>query len=166
MRYITSISISILMSAVAQSAASTDPAQGERAQSTARTTRPDFVQNIDDLTVKNRDFRRELYTGKHLQLVLMSIPPGEHIGEEVHAVDQFFRVEAGSGIVVIDGVRHTFATDFAFIVPAGAKHDVINTGAKPLQLYTIYSPPHHPAGTVHRTRADASREVTGHLPAN
>ena len=115
-----------------------------------------FVEDIEDLTEKNTDFRRVLYTGKHLQLVLMALQPGEEIGEEVHADhDQFFRIEDGKGEVRIDGVATPVKDDDAVIVPAGAKHNVINTGDKPLKLYTIYGPPDHRDGVIHATKADA-----------
>jgi len=115
-----------------------------------------FVDDIEDLTESNTDFRRVLYTGKHMQLVLMSLAPGEEIGEEVHDDgDQFFRVEEGSGEVIIDGKTHPIEDDIAVIVPAGARHNVRNTGDEPLRLYTIYSPPEHLDGTVHATKAEA-----------
>ena len=115
-----------------------------------------FVADIEDLTEKNSDFRRVLYTGKNLQLVLMSLKPGEEIGEEVHEDrDQFFRVEMGEGEVRIDGNRSKIEDDDAIIVPAGARHNVVNTGDKPLRLYTLYAPPEHRDGTVHATKADA-----------
>lgn len=115
-----------------------------------------FVDDIEDLTESNTDFRRVLYTGKHMQLVLMSLAPGEEIGEEVHDDgDQFFRVEEGSGEVIIDGKTHPVEDDIAVIVPAGARHNVRNTGDEPLRLYTIYSPPEHLDGTVHATKAEA-----------
>jgi mannose-6-phosphate isomerase-like protein (cupin superfamily) len=115
-----------------------------------------FVEDIEELTEKNRDFRRVLYTGKHLQLVLMSLKPGEEIGEEVHKhLDQFFRVEKGEGEIVIDGKRTKVESDDAMIVPAGARHNVINSGDGPLRLYTIYSPPEHRDGFVAETKAKA-----------
>jgi mannose-6-phosphate isomerase-like protein (cupin superfamily) len=115
-----------------------------------------FVADIEELTEENNDFRRVLYTGKNLQLVLMSIEPGGEIGEEVHDDgDQFFRVEEGKGEVVIDGHRSKIESDHAIIVPAGARHNVMNTGDKPLRIYTIYAPPEHRDGTVHVTKADA-----------
>ncbi len=115
-----------------------------------------FVDDIEDLTEQNHAFRRVLYTGKHLQLVLMALKPGEEIGEEVHADhDQFFRVEKGKGQVVIDGHVRNIEGDDAVIVPAGARHNVINTGEKPMKLYTIYGPPDHRDGMVHATKADA-----------
>jgi mannose-6-phosphate isomerase-like protein (cupin superfamily) len=115
-----------------------------------------FVGDIEDLTETNSDFRRVLYTGKNLQLVLMCLKPGEEIGEEVHHNrDQFFRVESGEGDVLIDGRRSQINGDDAILVPAGARHNVINTGAKAMRLYTLYGPPEHADGTVHATKADA-----------
>jgi mannose-6-phosphate isomerase-like protein (cupin superfamily) len=115
-----------------------------------------FVGGIEDLTEENTDFRRVLYTGKHLQLVLMALNPGEEIGEEIHTDrDQFFRIEAGSGEVWIDGVRTAIGGDDGIVVPAGAKHNVINTGDKALKLYTVYGPPEHKDGVVRRTKAEA-----------
>lgn len=118
-----------------------------------------FVEDIEKLTEENTDFRRVLYTGKHLQLVLMVLQPGEDIGEEVHAGhDQFFRIEMGTGEVHIDGVQHQIKADDGIIVPGGALHNVINTGDKPLKLYTLYAPPEHREGVVHATKARASDE--------
>ena len=112
--------------------------------------------NIERVTVANEDFRRVLYTGEHLQLVLMTLPPGCDIGEEVHEDrDQFFRVEAGKGEVRIDGKSSPIEDDDAIIVPAGARHNIVNTGDEPLRFYTIYGPPEHRDGTVHRTKAEA-----------
>lgn len=117
-----------------------------------------FIADIEDQTEDNRDFRRVVYTGPHMQLVLMSLAPGEELGEEVHeTTDQFFRVEEGNGEVVIDGRETRIESDIAIIVPAGARHNVRNTGHKPLKFYTLYAPPEHPDGTVHRTKADAER---------
>lgn len=118
-----------------------------------------FVDDIEKLTEENTDFRRVLYTGKHLQLVLMALKPGEEIGDEVHqGHDQFFRVEDGKGVVVIDGKRHDIEDDDAIVVPAGARHNVINTGSKPLKFYTIYGPPEHRDGVTHKTKAAAVEE--------
>lgn len=103
-----------------------------------------FVGDIEELAEQNSDYRRVLYTGKNLQLVLMSLAPGEEIGEEVHqSGDQFFRVEKGKGEVWIDGKKTTIKSDDAFLIPAGARHNVINTDDNPLKLYTLYSPPQH-----------------------
>lgn len=118
-----------------------------------------FVDDIEALTEGNTDFRRVLYTGKHLQLVLMALQPGEDIGEEIHAGhDQFFRFEAGMGEVLIDGQRHAVKADDAVIVPAGARHNVTNTGGVALKLYTLYAPPEHKDGVIHPTKADAVEE--------
>jgi mannose-6-phosphate isomerase-like protein (cupin superfamily) len=115
-----------------------------------------FVKDIEELTEANKDFRRVLYTGKHLQLVLMALKPGEEIGEEVHADrDQFFRIEKGEGEIVIDGKRTRIKSDDAMLVPAGARHNVINTGDKPLMLYTLYGPPEHKDGIVRATKSEA-----------
>jgi mannose-6-phosphate isomerase-like protein (cupin superfamily) len=118
-----------------------------------------YVDNIERATIENEDFRRVLYTGKNLQLVLMTLPPGCDIGEEVHDDrDQFFRIEEGEGEIRIDGVANKVEDDFAVIVPAGARHNVINTGSAPLRLYTIYGPPEHRDGVVHKTKEDAERD--------
>lgn len=116
-----------------------------------------FVDDIEKLTEDNGDFRRVLYTGHNLQLVLMAIQPGEEIGEEVHGDrDQFFRFEEGEGEVLIDGVTHKVKGDDAVIVPQGARHNVRCTGDEPLRLYTIYGPPEHVDGTVHATADEAA----------
>lgn len=114
-----------------------------------------FVNDIESTTLKNNDFRRVLYTARYSQLVVMSLLPHEEIGEEVHKLDQFFRVEEGNGEVVIGEVRSTISHGFAIIVPAGTKHNIINSGVVPLKLYTVYSPPNHRDGVVHATRGDA-----------
>ena len=115
-----------------------------------------YCDNIEERTVANDDFRRVLYTGHNLQLVLMTLKPGEEIGEEVHEDrDQFFRIEQGSGVVLIDGVENRVEEDFAVIVPQGARHNVRNTGSEPLRLYTIYGPPEHLDGLVKATKAEA-----------
>ena len=117
-----------------------------------------FVKNIEELAVKNGEFRQVLYTAKHCQLVLMSLEPKEEIGAEVHKLDQFFRVEEGSGEAVLDGVRTPISAGFAVLVPAGANHNIINSGGAPMKLYTLYSPPNHRDGVVHHTRADAEAD--------
>jgi mannose-6-phosphate isomerase-like protein (cupin superfamily) len=115
-----------------------------------------FVINLEEETKKNTDFRRVLYTAKFSQLVLMSLKPGEEIGEEVHTLDQFFRFDQGVGKVVIDGAEHEVRDGFGVIVPAGARHNVINTSDKDdLKLYTIYSPPEHQDAVVRSTKAEA-----------
>ncbi len=115
-----------------------------------------FIADIEGLTEENEDFRRVLYTGHNLQLVLMAIAPGTEIGEEVHEDrDQFFRIEKGHGEIWIDGRCTKVQSDDGIIVPQGARHNVVCTGDQPLRLYTIYGPPEHVDGTVHKTRADA-----------
>lgn len=117
-----------------------------------------FFGNIEKLTERNSNFRRVLFTGRNSQLVVMSLRPGEEIGDEVHPkVDQFFRVEEGTAQVVLKGKeRHRVGPGGAFIVPAGTRHNVINASkTKSLRLYTIYSPPNHPKGTIHRTKKAA-----------
>lgn len=115
-----------------------------------------FIGDIEKSTVNGSDFRHVLYTGKNMQLVLMALKPGEEIGEEVHLDrDQFFRIEEGEGEVWIDGRETKITSDMAILVPAGARHNVRNTGVQPMKLYTLYAPPEHADGTVHVTRADA-----------
>ncbi len=119
-----------------------------------------FVENIEDLTEGNTDFRRVLYTGHHLQLVLMSLKPGEEIGMEVHDThDQFFRIETGEGEVLIDGNRTAIKADDAIIVPAGARHNLRNLGKGALQLYTLYAPPNHVDHLTEASRAVAKSTV-------
>ena len=117
-----------------------------------------FVQDIEGLATGNDEFRKVLYTAKNCQLVLMALKPQEEIGAEVHRLDQFFRVEEGSGEAVLDGVRTPIRAGFAVLVPAGTKHNIVNTGAGPLKLYTLYAPPNHRDGVVHHTRADAEAD--------
>jgi mannose-6-phosphate isomerase-like protein (cupin superfamily) len=119
-----------------------------------------FVGDIEKETLKNNDFRRVLYTGKFSQLVLMSLAPGEEIGEETHDdVDQFFRFEVGTGAVIINGVESKVTDGVAVVVPSGAKHNVVNTSkSSALKLYTIYSPPEHEDGTIRHTKAEAMKK--------
>ncbi|MGB3904506.1 MAG: cupin domain-containing protein [Anaerolineae bacterium] len=117
-----------------------------------------YVGPIEKATEKNKYFRQVLFTGKHLQLVLMSLQPKEEIGNEVHEqVDQFFRIEDGKAKFVLNGTEeHLVAAGGAVVVPAGTHHNVINTSpTRPLKLYTVYTPPQHPDGTVHKTKAEA-----------
>ena len=118
-----------------------------------------FVQDIEGLAVSNDEFRRVLYTAQHCQLVLMALQPGEEIGAEVHTLDQFFRVEQGTGQAVLDGVPTAIGPGFAVVVPAGANHNIINTGGVSLKLYTLYAPPNHRDGVVHHTRHDAEADT-------
>ena len=118
-----------------------------------------FAQNIEAQTLANDNFRKVLYTGPHSQLVLMSLNPGEEIGMEVHNDnDQFFRFETGQGKVIIDGNEYDVTDGFAVVVPAGAQHNVVNTGSGKLKLYTIYSPAHHKDGIVRATKAEAEAD--------
>ena len=117
-----------------------------------------FVKDIEALATENREFRQVLYTAQHCQLVLMALKPKEEIGAEIHKLDQFFRVEEGSGEAVLDGVRTAIRAGFAVLVPAGTNHNIINTGSGPMKLYTLYSPPNHRDGVVHPTRADAEAD--------
>ncbi|MBQ0921113.1 cupin domain-containing protein [Hydrogenophaga aromaticivorans] len=118
-----------------------------------------YVQDIEAIAIQNEDFRQVLYTAKNCQLVVMALKPQEEIGAEVHKLDQFFRVEQGTGEAVLDGVRTPLQAGYAVIVPAGAKHNIINTGTEPLKLYTLYAPPNHRDGVVHHTRADAEADT-------
>lgn len=117
-----------------------------------------YISDIERLTLENEDYRRVLYTAKHMQLVLMTLQPDEEIGEEVHDLDQFIRVEAGRGKVILDGVETDVADGSAIVIPEGARHNVVNTGTEPLRLYTLYGPPEHKDGTVHVTKADEGEE--------
>lgn len=119
-----------------------------------------FKDNIEDLTLKNENFRKVLYTASHSQLVLMSLKPNEEIGLEVHEEnDQFFRFESGQGRVTIDGNVYEVEDGVAVVVPAGAEHNVVNTsGTRELKLYTIYSPAHHEDGVVRVTKAEAEAD--------
>lgn len=118
-----------------------------------------YVDDVQRATLDNEHFRQVLYTGKHLQLVVMTLQPGEEIGAEVHDDrDQFFRFEEGEGEVTIDGKSHRVEDDFGVIVPAGARHNVRNTGDAPLKLYTIYGPPEHKDKVVHKDKAQAEAD--------
>lgn len=114
-----------------------------------------YNTNIERQTTENTDFRRVLYTAKNSQLVLMSIKPGEEIGEEVHELDQFLRFEEGIGKAVLDGVESDVGNGSAVVVPAGVRHNFINTGDTDLKLYTVYSPPEHRDGVIHKTKQEA-----------
>ena len=117
-----------------------------------------FIKNIESIAISNQNFRHVLYTAKNTQLVVMALKPKEEIGSEVHKEDQFFRVEEGSGEAVLDGVTTQIEAGFAVIVPAGAKHNIINTGTHSLKLYTLYSPPLHRDGITHPTKEDAESD--------
>lgn len=116
-----------------------------------------FHGNIADMTIQNESFRSVVYTAKNIQLVMMAIKPGEDIGEEVHQkVDQFFRVEAGSGMSIINGKKTSIKKDDAILVPAGAMHNIVNDGNVHLHLYSLYAPPQHKDKTIHKTKAEAT----------
>jgi len=118
-----------------------------------------FVGNIETLSLENEYFRKVLYTSFYSQLVVMSLKPKEEIGAETHGLDQFIRVETGTGKAILDGVEHDLSDGFVIVVPAGTRHNIINTSAdKPLKLYTLYSPPNHLDGTIHKTKADAEKD--------
>lgn len=117
-----------------------------------------YITNIEKATIENTDYRRVLYTAKNSQLVLMNIQPAEEIGEEAHHLDQFIRIEEGKCKVILDDVEHILEADYAVVIPAGTKHNVINIGENELKLYSIYSPPEHIDGTIHKTKADAAEE--------
>lgn len=120
-----------------------------------------FVTNIEQRALKNDNFRDVIFTDKRSQLVLMSLLPGEDIGEEVHVdVDQFLRVEKGTGTVILNGKSHDIADGSAILVPAGVKHNLINSDAGPMKLYTLYMPPHHRDGIIHATKAVANADET------
>ena len=117
-----------------------------------------FVTNIEKLTKENDNFRKVLYTDKNTQLVLMSLLPGEDIGEEVHDVDQFLRVEEGRGQVFLNDVTHGIGNGSVIIVPAGVKHNLVNSMESTMKIYSLYMPPHHRDGVVHPTKADAEAD--------
>ncbi len=117
-----------------------------------------YVQNIESISVKNENFRQVLYTAKNCQLVVMALNPKEEIGMEVHELDQFFRVEEGIGEAVLDGIHKIISAGFAVLVPAGTNHNIVNTGTVPMKLYTLYSPPNHRDGVIHKTRAEAEKD--------
>lgn len=119
-----------------------------------------YVANIEKLSLENKNFRKVLYTDKNSQLVLMSLLAGEEIGEEVHNVDQFLRVEKGTGTAILSNVPHNLTDGSVIIVPAGTRHNIINTGDGEMKLYTLYMPPHHRDKIVHKTKADAEADTT------
>ncbi|HRH24500.1 MAG TPA: cupin domain-containing protein [Candidatus Paceibacterota bacterium] len=119
-----------------------------------------YVTNIEQQALENDDFRRVLYTAKHCQLVVMSLPAGTDIGEEVHDVDQFIRIEEGEGQSILDGVERDLTDGSAIVIPAGVRHNIKNTsGSDALKLYSLYAPPHHKDGTIHPTKADAENDT-------
>jgi mannose-6-phosphate isomerase-like protein (cupin superfamily) len=117
-----------------------------------------FIVDIEKVTEENTDYRRVVFTAKNIQLVLMSLRPGEEIGEETHHLDQFIRVKEGDGTVYLNDEAFPLGDDHAVIVPAGVKHNVVNTGDEELKLYSLYAPPEHKDGTIHPTKADEKEE--------
>lgn len=114
-----------------------------------------YIANIEKLSLENDNFRKVVYTDNNSQLVLMSLLPGEEIGEEVHDVGQFLRVEKGSGVAIVSGTSHAITDGSVIVVPAGTKHTIINDHSGAMKLYTLYMPPHHRDGVVHKTKAEA-----------
>ena len=123
-----------------------------------------YVTNIEKDAVENEYFRKVLYTDERVQLVVMSLLPSEEIGAEVHELDQFIRVEEGEGKAILDGVEHELNAGYAIVVPKGTMHNIINTSVeKPMKLYTVYAPPNHKDGTIHKTKADAEADIAEHF---
>ncbi len=122
-----------------------------------------YVNNIERVALENDTFRTVLYTDERSQLVVMSLRPHEEIGDEVHDVDQFLRVEQGSGKAILNGVEHEIGDGSAIVVPAGTRHNIINAGDAPMKLYTLYTPPHHRDGVVHATKAEAEADEEEHF---
>lgn len=117
-----------------------------------------YISNIEKLSIENSNFRKVLYTTHNSQLVLMSLNAGEEIGEEVHDVDQFLRVESGSGFAILNDEKTAIENGSAIVVPAGTKHNIVNGGNTEMKLYTIYTPPHHKKDTVHATKVEAEAD--------
>ncbi len=117
-----------------------------------------YVENIEKISLENENFRKVLYTAQNSQLVVMCLQAGEEIGEEVHQLDQFLRVEKGVGKAVLDGVEHVIEDGSAIVVPVGTRHNIINTGSMEMKLYTVYSPPNHRDGVIHATKAQAEAD--------
>jgi len=118
-----------------------------------------YVVHIEEVTEKNENFRTVLYTAPHSQLVVMHLQPSEGIGEEVHTLDQFIRIEEGKGKAILNGTEYDIEDGFAVVIPSGVKHNIINTSPdSPMKLYTVYSPANHKDGTVHATKAEAEAQ--------
>lgn len=123
-----------------------------------------YIINIEKISLGNENFREVLYTAKNSQLVIMNLKPDEDIGEEIHQLDQFIRCEAGQGKAILDDIEHDISDGFVVVVPAGTKHNIINTSkSKELKLYTLYSPPNHKDKTIHITKADAEADESEHF---
>ena len=123
-----------------------------------------YVSNIEEDTINNENFRKVLHTGENSQLVVMTLGPGEEIGMETHPdTDQFIRIESGKGKAIIDGKEYDLKDDFAVVIPAGSEHNVVNTSdTEKMKLYTVYSPPEHPDGTIHKTKKEADKYEEEH----
>ena len=117
-----------------------------------------FVVNLELETIKNTDYRRVLYTAEHIQLVLMCLLPGEEIGEEVHELDQFIRIDEGVATVVLNGEEQELQDGYAVVIPAGVKHNVINKSEEPIKLYSLYGPPEHKDGLIEKSKKDEHEE--------
>lgn len=122
-----------------------------------------YVVNIEERALANNNFREVLYTDERVQLVVMNLLPGEEIGAEVHDLDQFLRIEQGEGKAVLDGVEHSITDGSAIVVPKGALHNIINSGTTAMKLYTLYAPPNHKDGTIHKTKAEAEADEHEHF---
>jgi mannose-6-phosphate isomerase-like protein (cupin superfamily) len=157
-RMILATAGTVILYALAVAQQSGPPGRPMQMKSEGGVVMKGFVENIENLANDNSNFRRVMYTGKNLQLVLMTLKPAEEIGEEVHAAtDQFFRVEKGKGEVRINGQPTIIKAGDVVLVPAGARHNIVNTGGEPLRLYTLYAPPQHRDGTVQPTKVEAER---------
>ena len=122
-----------------------------------------YVANIEQETLSNEYFRKEIFTGEYLQITVMSLLPGEEIGAETHPhTDQFLRIEQGSGTAIIGGQEYAITDDFAVTIPAGQLHNIVNTGEIPMKLYSIYTPPEHPMGTIHKDKTEAEAAEAAH----
>lgn len=129
---------------------------GYTARPEARVFMKGYIGNIEKASLENEYFRKVLYTAKNMQLVLMSLKPREDIGKEIHQLDQFIRCESGEGKVILNDITHKISDGFAIIIPAGVQHNIINTSSeKALKLYTLYAPPNHRDGVIHKTKATA-----------
>ncbi|MFH1232852.1 MAG: cupin domain-containing protein [Patescibacteria group bacterium] len=118
-----------------------------------------YVINIEKETKENNKFRKVLYTARYSQLVVMSLNPKEDIGEEVHGLDQFLRIESGKGKAILDGVEYGIEDGFAVVVPAGTRHNIVNESEnEPMKLYTVYSPPEHKDGVIHEQKENVEEE--------
>ena len=123
-----------------------------------------FVTNVEEASLENEYFRKVLYTDTRVQLVVMALKPNEDIGEEVHQLDQFIRIESGIGKAVLDGVEHEIRDGYAVVVPQGTRHNIINTSStEPMKLYTLYAPPNHKDGTIHKTKVEAEADEGEHF---